>query len=229
MENVLLRKLRMYNSSNTVLQSYGTVWANSVPFVSSVNLLVDCLDKIEEKDHDQKSTKAYTKEKKQVYVKMLDVALVVCSAGSAYAGVINSDKTKEDFGFTKSSLKEGNEKEIYKRCQKIGEDAVLITDKLVDYNVSAPIIKELTDAVVEFFKLMDVSRNVRQKSKSSKEEMKALYDECDRILNNIIDKMMLTYKSSHADFFLEYTNSRVIGGWSRKDDDEKEETQEPII
>jgi hypothetical protein len=41
--------------------------------------------------------------------------------------------------------------------------------------------------------------------------------------------MMLTYKSSHADFFLEYTNSRVIGGWSKKDDDSEEETQEPII
>jgi hypothetical protein len=229
MENVLLRKLRMYNSSNTVLQSYGTVWANSVPFVNSVNLLIDCLDNIEVKDHDQKSTKAYTKEKKQMYVKMLDVALVICSAGYAYAGVINDDKTKENFGFTKSSLKDGNEKEIYKRCQKIGEDALLIANKLVDYNVTALIIKELTDAVAEFFKLMDVSRNVRQKTKSSKEEMKALYDECDRILNDIIDKMMLTYKATNSDFYLEYTNARIIGGWSKKDNESGNDDQNPIV
>jgi len=219
MKNDLLQKFRMYSSTRNVLTSNEQIWINSLPFKDKVKEFYDYMESIEKKDHGRRSSKSFTKEKTQVFEKMLDVTLIVCSAGAAYAGVINDDKLKEVFNFSKSTLKFGHEKDIQDRCRKIGEEAALIADKLTDYNVSIVQINELTAAAADFYKLIDVPGNVRHNSRDLKQEMIVLFDKCDEILNEIIDKMMLTYKNSHPDFFLEYTNARHIGGWRKKKGD----------
>ncbi len=213
----------MYGSLRNVLTSNDLIWISSLPLKQKVEEFYAYMESIEKKDHGRKSSKSFTKEKTQVFEKMLDATLIVCSAGAAYAGVMNDEKLKEVFNFTKSSLKFGYEEDVQERCRKIGEDAALIADKLVDYNISKAQLDELNIAVVDFYKLMDVPGNVRDKSRDLNQEMIALFDKCDKLLNEIIDKMMQTYKNNHPDFFLEYTNARHIGGWSKKKKDEGEE------
>ncbi|NVN94942.1 MAG: hypothetical protein HXX18_06625 [Bacteroidetes bacterium] len=77
MEKAILNKQRMYSSTKTVLNKYSQIWGSSIPFKTSYNQFVDILDKIEGKEHDQKSSKGVTKEKKQSLDKMLDIALIV--------------------------------------------------------------------------------------------------------------------------------------------------------
>ena len=151
--------------------------------------------------------------------KMLDIALIVCGGGQAYTSIENNKNLGEAFNFSKSALKLGKDKEIYDRCKLIAESADTVKDKLVDYNVSIDQIKLLNTAINEYYEIINAPRHTRQLSKASREEIIILFDECDRILNEIIDKLMLTYKASQPDFYLEYNNARVIGGWKKKKDD----------
>jgi hypothetical protein len=171
---------------------------------------------MEEKELDQNSSKAATKGKKQMLNEMLDNALVVCGGGYAYASIIKDKKLAVPFNFTKSKLGAGKDKEICDRCQKIADTAATIKDKLADFNVSAAQLTQFNDAVKNYYDIINTPRETRKSSKASKEEMLILIDECDRILEEIIDKLMLTFKASQHDFFLEYTNARIIGGSKHK-------------
>ena len=221
MEKVVLNKQRMYSSTRTVLKKYSEVWGNSVPFKTSFTQFIETFGKTEGKELAQKSSKGVTKEKKQALDNMLDIALIVCGGGLAYANIVNNKNLGEAFNFSKSSLKLGKDKEIYKRCKLIAESADTIKDKLGDYNVSIAQVKLLGDAVKDYYDIINAPRDTRQSSKTSKEEMMVLHDECDRILEEVIDKLMLTYKASQPDFYLEYSNARVIGGWRKKKDEEE--------
>ncbi|NVN94943.1 MAG: hypothetical protein HXX18_06630 [Bacteroidetes bacterium] len=139
----------------------------------------------------------------------------------AYTNIVSNKTLGEAFNFSKTSLKSGKDKEIYDRCKLIAESADTIKDKLVDYNVSTVQVKLLVDAVKDYHDIINAPRDTRKSSKSSKEEMMVLHDECDRILEEVIDKLMLTYNASQPDFYLEYFNARVIGGWKKKKDEEE--------
>jgi len=43
-------------------------------------------------------------------------------------------------------------------------------------------------------------------------------------LRNVLTKMMLNYKISQLDFYIEYMNARIIGGWD-KTEEEGEKTE----
>lgn len=221
MERFIINKQRMHSGVKTVLNKHVDIWSNSIPFKNSYNLFSDTYDKIEEKELEQTSSKGVTKEKKQIMDNMLDVGLIICGGGLAYTSVIKNKELGESFNFTKTSLKAGKDKEIYDRCKLISKNADTIKDKLVDYNISLVQVNLFNDLVIKFYEIINVPRETRKSSKTSKKEMIILIDECDRILNEVIDKLMLTYKESHPDFYLEYFNARIIGGWRKKKDEEE--------
>jgi hypothetical protein len=210
----------MYGSVQTVLKKYNQVWANSNPFKTNFNLFEANLTRLDEKELAQLSSKPATKGKKQALTNMLDNALLISSAGFAYSSTINDKKLKEAFNFTKSKLKVGKDLEIFDRCKLIAETADKIMDKLTDYNVTEAQLNLLNDCLKAYAENINQPRETLKSSKSSREEMFLLVDECDRILEEIIDKLMITYKAANADFYLEYTNARIIGGWKKKKEDE---------
>jgi hypothetical protein len=220
MEKLILKKQRMYRSTRTVLNKYSQVWKNSIPFKNNVNLFDASYDSMEEKELNQKTSTAASVEKEQVRKNMLDLALIVCGGGQAYSNIIKDKKLNEAFKFAKTSLNHGKEKEVYDRCKHIAATATTITNELDEYNVSAAVLNQFNDAIKDYNKVLNLPHETRKSSKSSKEEMKLLVEECDRILEEVIDNLMLTYKTDQPDFYLEYTNARVIGGWKKKKDAE---------
>ena len=66
--------------------------------------------------------------------------------------------------------------------------------------------------------MIAVPREALKADKSSKEELILIYDDCDLLLDKRMDKMMLIYQKSESDYFKEYTNARIIGGWHKKKD-----------
>jgi len=225
MEELLLRKLKMYRNVSDVLNTHKIVWETSKPFKMEVDNLDANVKDIDEKDQSLKGSQSVSEEKKQMCQKMLGAALVMSGAGTAYASQIKDMGLKAKFNFSKSELAKGNEKEVYNRCMNIAVSAEPILDKLLDFNIPADQLTILKQAASAFDKLISAPREVRKSDKSTKEEMVAVYDECDTLLDERMDKMMQIYKESYPDFFLEYSNARVIGGWSRNKD--KGEGEQP--
>ena len=73
----------------------------------------------------------------------------------------------------------------------------------------------LNDAAAAFNALLSAPRSSIKSDKSTNEELEKLFRDCDTLLNEQLDKMMITFQNSHADFYTEYTNAREIGGWGR--------------
>jgi hypothetical protein len=215
MKDVFVRKLKMYRNVQSVLTARKPIWENFVPFVTTAAGLDALTGNIDAKSNEFKGSKSLSKEKEQASLTMRTAALVICGAGSAYASMQKDDGLKEKFNFSKSELKKGNEIEIYSRCLSIAKAAEPILQKLVDFNMPGDQITVLNDAAAAFNALLSAPRSVIKSDKSTNEELEKLFRECDVLLNDQIDKMMLTFENSQADFYTEYTNARAIGGWGK--------------
>ena len=226
MEELLLRKLKMYRNVSNVLDTHKNVWETSVPFTMEVDNLNTNVKGIDEKDQSLKGSQSISEEKKQRYQKMLGAAFVISGAGTAYASQIKDMGLKAKFDFSRSELAKGNEKEVYNRCMNIAVSAEPILDKLLAFNIPADQLTILKQTASVFDKLISAPREVRKSDKSIKEEMVAIYDECDILLDERLDRMMQIYQESYPDFFLEYSNARVIGGWHKKKDEDGDDKPE---
>ncbi|MCK9617496.1 MAG: hypothetical protein M0R21_06625 [Lentimicrobiaceae bacterium] len=219
MKDLLVRKLKMYRNLLAVLFGYRAIWDTSEPFKTEINNLDANMKEIDEKGLSLKGSQSVSEEKKQMCQKMLGAALIVSGIGTAYASQIKDSGLKAKFDFTKSELAKGNEIEIYNRCAGISKAAEPILDKLLAYNMPANQLTILNQYTSAFDELISAPREVRKADKSIRKEMLVLYDECDTLLDERLDKMMLIYKESHPDFYLEYSNARVIGGWHKKNEE----------
>ncbi len=218
MKKVNLNKLRMYKSTRLVLKNYASVWDGIPVFKSNFILFDELVEIIDESDDSDINSKGSTKEKEQLLSIMLDSAEVVIGGVLVHAEITSDAKLKQDFNFTKTSLKKGKDKEIHERCEKLAKMAVALKTELAACNVTEAQLKLFTESVDAYQKALNSPKDSIKKSKSSKEKTQKSYDECDRILTNIFDNLMLTLKAANPAFYLEYSNARVIGGWSKKDD-----------
>ena len=221
MRSSLLRKLRMYINVQAVLLFRKNVWETSVAFTTEVDDLDDHIKNINAKNQQQKGTESISKAKKQGFENMIDTTLVICGAGTAYASRIKDDGLKATFDYSESDLKKGNEKNVLDRCVIIGRNAEPLLDKLVPQYMPAEQLTVQTESIAVYAALLNAPREVRTADKSIKEEMQVLFDECDTLLNERLDGMMLAYKKTNPDFYTEYINARYIGGWSKKKDGEE--------
>lgn len=218
MDELLLRKLKMYRNVLSTTTAHKDVWITSMPFKAEVDQLEANLKKIDLKSQKLVGSKGASGHKKQMSGEMLEAALIVCGAGIAYANQNNDKDLICKFDFTKSSLAKGNEKNVYNRCVSISIAAEPILNELMTYNMPANQLTILNLAAKEFDILIAVPREVLKADKSSKEELILIYDDCDLLLDKRMDKMMLIYQKSESDYFKEYTNARIIGGWHKKKD-----------
>ena len=217
MREILLRKQKMYLNALSVLRYYQSVWEASLPFKTDVDNLETIVQNIDLKSRNIIGSQGTSQNKKQVLKQMIEATLIICGVGIAYASHQNSNELKTKFNFTKSSLGKGNEKEVYIRCANISKAAEEIINELLAFNLSADHLKMLNNVATAYDKLISAPRQVLKADKSTNEEIKTLYSKCDVILNERLDNMMLIYKNNNTDFFIEYTNARHIGGWSKSD------------
>ncbi len=218
MKKTDLFKLRMYKSTKLILDNYASIWEIIPVFKSNYILFSEHIEIIDDNEDGELSSKGSTKEKEHFMNKMLDIAEQVIGGVLTFAEVTVNKKLKEDFNFTKTSLKKGKDKDIHKRCAVLAEKATALKTELADYNITEAQLNLFTESVALYLKVIDEPKNTLKKSKTSKEKVQKSYDECDRILTNIFDNMMMTLKPANQAFYLEYSNARIIGGWSKKDD-----------
>ena len=227
MDNKLFNKEKMFTNVIGVLDKENSIWGTSLPFKTVYNSFDDYLKLIVAENQKQTSTKSISAKKKQAFNNMIDSTLVVAANAVVYAGLENNDELKVKFDLSSSRLKVGNEGEVYKRCMDIHNEVETIKSALIPDFLTVTQLDELKVLIDGFKDLISAPREVRKESKTAKSVMLKWIAACDELLNEKMDKLMLNYKVSHPDFYLQYTNARVIGGWSRKKNDEKDTTEDP--
>ncbi len=219
-------RLKMLNNVDEVLISNENIWTTSAVFKKVYQRFV--ADKKEINDYDQQTDKGIstTAKKDQWMQIMLDCTLLGAANALVYAISENDNELKTLFDHTKSSLTKGNEIEICNNCHKIFTDIVKIEDKLVPDYIPAEDLIKMKEAIETATNLLDKPQGVRRKRKTNKENMEKAFKRILDLLKDELDKLMLNYKVKYPDFYTQYSNARVIGGWKKKKDDEDEDTPE---
>ena len=230
MEKTISFKLQMYDKTDFVLGKYESVWAAKPAFKEIVVLFRENKALIYENESKQTTSSSSSGTKLMARENMLNLAQLVCNLGITYASSASDKELMPKFNFSPSELKEGLEKEVSKRCDDISKAALPILDKLIDLGMPADQLDKLNKAVTDYQAVISLPQSIINASKSAKEDMLKFIAVCDDILKLRLDKMMLLFKETNADFYNEYFNARYIGGWSRKDDGEIEGSEEePMI
>ena len=214
-------KLKMFRNVLSVLMTWVEIWKDLKAFTQDVNKLQLTSESIDKKNASIKGSKAKSAEKAQAGQKMLDMALIVSGAGYSYASHIEDDSLKTKFDFKKTTLNNGNELDVCSRCIGISEAAEPIREHLLEFNIKAEQLDNLPVFTAAFNKLITGPRATIRTEKSYREEIDVLFAKGDKLLDENIDRQMLAFKPMNPDFYTEYSNARVIGGWSKgKKDDE---------
>lgn len=213
MRELFLRKLKMYSAVFAVLKNWMGSWANMPGFTEDYNALGKFISDINAKDQVVKDSLLVSEEKKQRFSDMIDLALEVCGAGSAYANKIKDHALALSFDFTRTSLEAGNDTVVCARCRDIAEAAQPIQEALVNYNLPIGQADMLLTAIAAAESLIAAPHVAIKGRKSILVELDQLYDDCDSLLRRQLDREMLTFARSQPGFYTEYTTAREIGGW----------------
>ncbi len=211
MEKRLLEKLNMYANTKAILYKHKKIWIASELFETTYNQFVEILNEIDESQKKKTDTTEITQTKNQLQEKMIDAAFVICNVGMIYCNLNNDNRLKLNFEYTKSELKKGKDYDIYLRCVSISYNANEIKEKLFDFNINQETLQQFDDMIKEYYKQMGMPSYTIKMNSSIKKAILSRIKKCDSLLKDVIDKMVFIYKTSHPDFYNEYTQARKIG------------------
>ena len=219
MDKKYFQKDKMVSNVKDVLLKRKSEWIANVAFSKAYDKLDALHTEAKEYDLQHVSGKSTTAKKDQAIDKMVELTLAGTGNAMAYASSVTDKELQIKFDYSKTSLKKGSEKEICNNCMKIYTEMLKIKDKLVPDFMLAEELDAIKEAIETATNLLDKPQGVRRMSKSNKENMIAVFAEIMNLLNEQLDKLMLKYKTTNPEFYLEYKNARVIGGWKKKKDD----------
>lgn len=205
----VINKLSMYIAVLGVLRSHQSIVAGVKALDDAVKLLTDLLREISGKSEEasQKGKVALKGEREQ---NVVDSALVVSSGLYALASSTNDAELKEKTRTTRSALMSLRDLELITFGRTSLALAVDRAAQLADYNVTQEAIGNLEQAIVGFVAAMEATAGERSARKGASQSRLSLLDEVDQLLNERIDKLMITVRPSQPEFFDEYKAARVI-------------------
>ena len=80
-------------------------------------------------------------------------------------------------------------------------------------------IPEIRSTGIRSCFMLPNSREKQKLLKSLGDRMEATFDQAMDLLYRRLDKLMLVYKKSYPDFYTEYQNARIIGGWGKNEEE----------
>ena len=181
MEKIIARKTKMFDKVDYVFIKFETAWSSNTAFKENVLSFRKNREQITANISGQSSSNTPSAKKKMVLDKLIDLTLLVCNIGIAYASEKKDDELRTQFNFSKSDLKKGLEDEVYQRCMKVAKNATPIINKLLTYNLPADQLDLITKEADKYAKLISLPESVINTSKSLKDDMATFIAECDEI------------------------------------------------
>lgn len=202
-----------------ILSDREELWKTNVPMKMAVTELDKGKGKAEKLIQKQEMLKKPSGDAKLNQKKLVtDLLLPIIGAISAWAADTNNEELKQKFNLSKKNLLKGREMVVVERLLAILDMITPYTESLIPYGITKEMITECYSAIMLFKVMLPKSREKQKVLKTVTEQLKNEIDDCVVTFEERIDKMMLNYKMPQPDFYTEYTNARIIGGWEKKEE-----------
>jgi len=219
MRKRLENKFKMILTVLQILSDREELWKTNVPMKTAVMELNKGKGKAEKLIQKQEMLKKPSGDAKLNQKKLVtDLLLPIIGAISAWAADTNNEELKQKFNLSKKNLLKGREMVVVERLLGILDMITPYTESLIPYGITKEMITECYSAIMLFKAMLPNSREKQKVLKTVTWQLKNEIDDCVITLEERIDKMMLNYKMPQPDFYNEYTNARIIGGWEKKEE-----------
>ena len=219
MRKRLENKFKMILTVLQILSDREELWKTNVPIKTAITELNKGKGKAEKLIQKQEMLKKPSGDAKLNQKKLVtDLLLPIIGAIYAWAADTNNEELKQKFSLSKKNLLKGREMVVVERLLGILDMITPYTESLIPYGITEEMILECYSAIMLFKAMLPKSREKQKVLKTVTEQLKNEIDDCVVTLEERIDKMMLNYKMPQPDFYTEYTNARIIGGWEKKEE-----------
>ncbi|HPT04457.1 MAG TPA: hypothetical protein PLG86_04910, partial [Bacteroidales bacterium] len=219
MRKRLENKFKMILTVLQILSDREELWKTNVPIKTAITELNKGKGKAEKLIQKQEMLKKPSGDAKLNQKKLVtDLLLPIIGAIYAWAADTNNEELKQKFSLSKKNLLKGREMVVVERLLGILDMIIPYTESLIPYGITEEMISECYSAIMLFKAMLPKSREKQKVLKTVTEQLKNEIDDCVVTLEERIDKMMLNYKMPQPDFYTEYTNARIIGGWEKKEE-----------
>lgn len=201
----------MYRVTEQLLDDNNAIWSATPAFVTAKTAFSANITAISLASQQQQAVITGIATDKRVLKRTLvEVAAPIAAAVIAYASQTNNNELLEAVNYSQSDLNFTRDDMLTDRCQIIHNKANDNLAALADYGITAPLLNALQDAINAYAVKVPAPGTARQSKKTATINLRNLFNDTDTILKMQLDKLMLTFKNSHPDFYHNYTGGREI-------------------
>ncbi|MCG3167393.1 MAG: hypothetical protein POELPBGB_03183 [Bacteroidia bacterium] len=201
----------MYLAVRKLLNDNNIVWAAITGFASVVTLFFSKITLIQNTENrQQRTTKGVTGDKKVKKAALIEKMLVVSGGIQSFANDTGNQELYELVNFTSSDLEKVGDSLLIDRANLILTTGNTHAADILPKGITAIILGELQTLITEYDELAPSPRNLISNKKTATEQLVTLFGETDELLKKNLDKLMMQFKASNPEFYIDYFNNREI-------------------
>ena len=207
----------MYKAVRSIIEKNQANWSELPAFASAVQTFGERLNALEQAAYHQNlalvGVSAVKNAKRAI---VADKAYAMSSSMVAFAVVSNDVELINQMKIAKHELDNCSKDKMLILVDRIITRASDLVNLLGDYGIDQTTADELQLLRDELDAQMSAPRNAIIDRKGQTGRIKSLVRELDAIIKFQLDKLMVILKEDHAQFFIDYTNARMVVDYRSK-------------
>ncbi len=204
-------KLAMYLAVKTVCDANTAVWTPLAAFATNYAAWLAKVDLIRQLAAAQVADlTGAARDKAGIQQTLADATLVIAGALSAYAAVTTDQTLKAKIGFSRSTFLKQRDVEMTGTAELVHTEATARLAALADYGITTAKLDAFADQIDTYAAIAEAPRAGIAGRKTLTGQIVEEFRKADLILNDILDPLLQGFKTTHATFYSDYTNARII-------------------
>ncbi len=220
-------KLSMGLAVQTVVNNNNSIWSGLPAFVTAFGDYETVIQEIQNNRVVQEAdTSGVTLDKHSAEAALIEKTLAVSSGTYAYATAVNNNTLRKKIAFSPSSLSRSRDTVLRDICQLVHSEVNAVIANLADYGILPADLTDLQNKIDAYNSVIAEPREAITDKSTATQELVLLFKKFDGIINDMLDKLMVNFKSSDPNFHRQYTNARIIVDLGVRHEGEPEETED---
>lgn len=195
----------MYHAVQSLLNQNAVIWESVPAMRSAMRTFESLLAEIGPcQQITQQNKKGITQQKAAQQKLVISHTYEFASVLYAMAVQTNNPVLKGKVKFTETGLLKMRDAQLVSDCRMIANLATEHLADLSDYAMTESELLVLKEEIELFSEIIPTGRLSDLERKAANEKMKNLFVEVDALLKNQLDRLMIRYRESHADFYTTY-------------------------
>ncbi|MFW5657608.1 MAG: hypothetical protein ACOC0C_08320, partial [Bacteroidota bacterium] len=208
MTNEQSNHYRMFITVQDYLDNRNEVWSPIPKINEYKNELDELIARIAGKTDETKAIVG-VKEKKDHLKQVLALKLAGLSGViQAYANETGNHDLAKAVKVTKSDVGRANDHEVENIANALLKAAGEHLDKLREYGITQEKLTEISTTADDFNALVGKPRSIQNQKYVTLDSIEQLFDECNNLLRNRMDNIMVMFQENSAEFYDGYQRAR---------------------